>query len=319
MKLRQILTWKFLVYQMALPLLARLGPKKADSILTAMGKILIRVCPTRRRRLSDALERVNAPADLAAELAVGELRFLARDYLLEGRSREESLKLFDVEGEEALFEALNDKKGAVLVGSHFGAHIAAFHWFYDQSLPIKIMVQRPKHITNRLARYFDADVTDPQSHYFLNRALAGSDCVKRLLNARNALKSGKAIYLAGDIPWRGGNTRTGQLLGRPLKFLSVWADLASNTQSPVFLVFCAHQVGGRFSLKIEPFGKVSAGSEPTAIKRYLERLDSVIIDNPADAVAHLHWPCFGPAEPTLRGNAASAFRPSRKSAPIAIP
>ena len=318
-KLREILTWKFLVYQMALPLLGKLGPKRADSVLSTLGRILVAVSPARLRKLSDSLERISARPELANELAGGELRFLSRDYLLEGRSREESLELFDVEGEEALLKVLNERKGVVLVGSHFGAHIAAFHWFYDQWIPIKLMVQRPKHITKRLERFFDADDADPQSNYFLSRALAGTDCVKRLLHARNALKSGKAIYLAGDIPWQGGNTRTGQLLGRTLKFLSVWADLAANTQSPVFLVFCSHREGGRFSLKIEPFGKVETGSEPTAIKRYLERLDSAIMDNPGDAVAHLLWPCFGVAKPSSKARGNVALRPSRNASPIAIP
>ena len=319
MKLREILTWKFVVYQWALPLLGMLGPKRADTLLSLLGRLLVDFSPARRRKLSAALDRIQATPDLANALGAGELRFLSRDYLLEGRSRAESLELFDVEGEDELIKALNERKGVVLVGSHLGAHISAFHWFFDRAIPIKLMVQKPKHISRRLERFFRASDADPQSNYFLNRALAGTDCVKRLLHARNALKSGKAIYLAGDIPWQGGNTRTGLLLGRPFKFLSVWADLAVNTQSPIFLVFCSHGEGGRFSLKIEPFGRVAPGSEPTAIKRYLERLDSAIRANPADAVAHLLWPCYGAPVSSLKANGGATLRPSRNAAPVALP
>ena len=319
MKLREILTWKFVVYRMLLPLLRTLGLIRADAVLTLLGRSVTNVSAIHRRKLTEALARTGARSDLAAELAVGELRFLARDYLLEGRSRADALDLFDVEGGDALREAVEQGRGAGLVGSHFGAHISAFHWFYDQLFPIKLMVQRPKHVTSRLARYFDGDEADPQSNYFLRRSLPGSDCVKRLLHARNALKRGKVLYLAGDIPWQGGNTRAGQLLGRPLNFLSVWAELASNARSPVFFVFCSHQAGGRFSLKIESFDNVQPGGEAAAVRGYLERLDVVIRENPADAVAHLLWPCFGAAKPESKASDAPVFRPSRKAAPIAIP
>jgi hypothetical protein len=78
-----------------------------------------------------------------------------------------------------------------------------------------------------------ANYADPQSGYFLGRNLGPTACVDRLLRVRAAVRSGKAVYFAGDVPWRGTNTRMGRLLGQSHPFLSVWADLSALTGAPV--------------------------------------------------------------------------------------
>jgi hypothetical protein len=103
-----------------------------------------------------------------------------------------------------------------------------------------------------------------------------------------------AVYLSGDIPWTGPNSRPGRLLGQTHAFLTVWADLAVLTSTPVFLLFCTHQPGGRFALTIDPPWTISAGEEPAAVSRYLARLGAEVAAHPADAVAYLTWPCYGP-------------------------
>src|SRR5205823_11931770 len=102
----------------------------------------------------------------------------------------------------------------------------------------------------------------------------------------------------------------GRLLGRPRPFLSVWADLAVVTRAPVFLVFATHRPGGCYALTIDPPQTVAAGEEPAAVARYLARLEAEIAAHPADAVAHLLWPCYGPPRP------APSLRPSRRAAAV---
>jgi hypothetical protein len=164
-----------------------------------------------------------------------------------------------------------------------------------------------------LNRWFDrSDVPYPQSGFFVRRDLSPIMAVERILRARTALREGLAVYLTGDIPWDGPNSRPGRLLGQTRRFLSVWADLATQTRAPVFLVFCNHQAGGRYSLTIDPPWTLQRGDEPAAIVRYLHRLERAIAAHPADAVAHLLWPCYGPPEQ----RAMLAPRPGRRVAAL---
>ena len=118
----------------------------------------------------------------------------------------------------------------------------------------------------------------------------------------------------GDIPWNGPNTCPGRLLGRPQRLLAIWTELAVLTHSPVFLVFCTHAPGGRFALEIEPLGWLKAGDESIAVADYLRQLESRIANAPADAVAHLIWPCYEPrpatATPAHRRSADADASPS---------
>ncbi len=98
-----------------------------------------------------------------------------------------------------------------------------------------------------------------------------------------------AIYLSGDIPWPSCHARPGRLLGRSALFQGVWADLAAIARSPVVPVFCLHRPGGRYAITFDP----PFHPDPkTAVPTYLERLEREILANPAEAVAHLSWPCY---------------------------
>lgn len=321
MKLRDVLTWKFAFYQGLLPALRWLGPARADVILATLGRTSTHLWPPRKRRFASALGHAReslahlSPTwdedSLAPDLSAGSLRFLARDYLLADDKSVTSL--FDVSGEAELNEALARGRGVVLVGSHFGGHIAAFHWLYRRGIPLRLMVQRPRHVTRALARFFDRDEPLPQSGFFLTRTLDLSRCVSRVLNARAALRRGGAVYFPGDIPWNGPNTRPGRFLGRTHRFLSVWADLAANTAAPIFHVICSHRENGRFALRFESAGTITPGQESAAVDRYLARLEIAIAADPADAVAHLLWPCYGAVAKT---NPCALARPSRRAAAV---
>ena len=316
MKAREILTWKFLFYEGFLPVLRRLGPRRADAVLSAIGRASVALWPPRRARLASAMKQLHVNTGIKKTpeaLGVGAVRFLARDYLLDTNNAK-ALERFHVSGAAAFEEALGAGRGVVLVGSHLGAHLAAFHWLYRRGVPLRLMVQRPKHVSRALSRFFDRDEPKPQAEFFLSRTLNPSECVSRLMRARSALRSGKVVYLPGDIPWAGANSRAVHFLGRNHQMLSVWADLAALTGAPVFHLFCTHRPGGRFAITFDSAGQVAPGEETEAVDHYFSRLEAQIAAHPGDAVAHLLWPCYGPPQALAAGRAKS--RPSRRVAAV---
>jgi phosphatidylinositol dimannoside acyltransferase len=297
--MRRILSWKFVFYELLLPVLRGLGSKRGDAILGFLGWLVMVMRPRRARKMRASLERANAAldADWSVEttwpaLAANTARFLARDYPLDRQTDEDVLSRFDVRGYERLRATMSEGRGAILVGSHLGAHIAGVHWLFRRGLPFRLLVQRPRHVSSELNHRFDAGGIHPQVEMFLRRDLSPAVAVERVFRARCALRDGLAIYLNGDIPWSGPNTSPGMLLGRPQRLLTIWTELAVLTGTPVFLVFCTHLAAGRFSLEIEAIGHLRPGEEETAVADYLKQLEARIASCPADAVAHLSWPCY---------------------------
>ena len=317
-RLRKVLSWKFVFYDRILPVLRWLGPARCDWMLGLLGRAVLALLPRRRAQLRAALR--DAEAALGADwpmsttwpaLASNTARFLARDYPLDRRSDEAVLARFDVRGYERLRVAMEGGQGAILVGSHLGAHIAGVHWLYRQGVPLRLLVQRPRHVSRELNRRFDAIGPHPQAELFLRRDLSPTVAVERILRARAALREGMAVYLNGDIPWTGPNTCPGRLLGRTHRLLAIWTELAVLTHAPVFLVFCTHAPGGRFSLEFEPMGWLHTGEEQIAVADYLKQLESRIANSPADAVAHLVWPCYAPIPCGTSGGHRPHFRRPR--------
>jgi phosphatidylinositol dimannoside acyltransferase len=297
--LRHIWSWKFVFYDLLLPVLRGLGSARGDAILGLLGFLVTAIRPSRKQRFREALKRASdaLDADWPVEktwpaLAASAARFLARDYPLDGLSDQAVLDRFEVRGYDRLRATMADGRGAILVGSHLGAHIAGVHWLFRRGVPLRLLVQRPRHISCELNRRFDADGPHPQAAMFLRRDLSPAVAIERIFRARAALRDGLAIYLNGDIPWSGPNTCAGTLLGHPQRLLAIWTELAVLTGAPVFLVFCIHQSGGRFSLEIEEIGRLRPGEEETAVADYLKQLEARIATTPADALAHLLWPCY---------------------------
>ena len=326
--IRQVFHWKFVFFELLVPVLRTLGPARCSTLLRGLGRAQAMFWPGRKARLIAALRNVeqalglDGPIDaLWPELAANMASSLARDCPLDVRSDTAALDCFDVYGESQLRQALRSGTGVILVGSHMGAYIPCLHWLFRKGLPIRALVQRPRHVSRTLDRLFD-EVQGPcsQAELFLERGLPAQAAIKVLIGARAALQSGMAVYLCGDIPWRGRNTTTGRLLGREQQFLAVWAKLAVLTRSPVFHVFCTHLPGGRYRLEFESIGRVHDGEENDAVADHLKQLEARIANDPAQAVAHLLWPCFDPTvpgPPSMPGSRAAIDRPSRRN-PVSL-
>jgi lauroyl/myristoyl acyltransferase len=301
---RRFFTWKFHFYELLLPILRGLGPARFDAVVRAVGAASTFIRPGRRARLKAAVSAADAALDLGHDadgrsrfdwtgLAANAARFTARDYALDVPDDAEVLNRFDVDGYDEFREELARGDGAILVGSHLGAHIAGMHWLFRNNLPIRALVQRPKHVSNYLERQFDAtDEPYPQRDFFLRKDLSATAAVERIMQARSALRGGMMIYLNGDIVWEGSNTRTCRLLGRDHQFLAIWNELAALTRSPVFFVFCTHRPGGRFALEFKNFGRTRSGEQDRALAAYLSELEAQVAADPSEAVAYLTWPCY---------------------------
>lgn len=303
---RHLLSWKSLFYLVLLPALRRLGPARADAALAALGRLTGAVVPPRRRELARAADRVRAglahpaagresPAALRADLAASVARHLARDYLLEGASDSDLAARFDVSGFEPVAERLGQGRGVLILACHLGAHLAGVHWMVRRGLPIRLLVQRPRHVSPTLDRWFDhLEPGDPypQSAFFLRRGLPPAEAAARVLRARDALRAGRAVYLNGDIPWSPPAGRPGRLLGVDRTFLGLWADLAVLAGVSVVPVFATHRPGGRYALTFDPPFTVPPRGQGAAVARYLARLDAAIAEAPHEAIPHLTWPAY---------------------------
>lgn len=322
MTFRHLLSWKPLFYDTLLPALRLLGPAPADAVLGALGRALATAWPPRRRELLRSFRRIDADlghpgavAGLRKDLEANVLRYLARDCLLDGLADDAFFARFDVRGVEHLDGALGRGRGVILVGSHLGAHLAATHWLFRRGAPLRLLLQRAQHVSRLLRdRYDVATGPHPQAGFFLRRHMTPHEAAKRIFRTRAALQDGLIVYLKGDVPWTGPNTRPARFFGRERTFQSLWAEFSSLFETPVVPVFCTHLPRGRYALSFDPPFTVARGAEGEAVCRYIARLEAEIVAHPADAVGHLLWPCYGPAAATAAPSSRKAARKARQRA-----
>jgi lauroyl/myristoyl acyltransferase len=301
---RRLWSWKTLFYRVLVPALRRLGPSRADQVLGWLGRwfghrLRRRALEARLMAACRALEADWRIASTATQLAASRPRLLARDLLLDGLSDEQALARFDVTGFEAVEQAIGRGQGLILLGNHFGAHLAGLHWLDRRGVPLRMLVQRPRHVSRRLSARFETDDPRfPQREFTLRRGMPPTEAARCVLLARDALRAGICVYLNGDIPCTSSNSRPGTLLGRAGRFLTVWADLAALSGAPVVPIFCSARPDGRFRLYLERPWSLAAGDQAVAVARYLAFLDDQIRADPSAAALHFSKPAV--AEPPFR-------------------
>jgi phosphatidylinositol dimannoside acyltransferase len=297
---RHLLSRKTWFYHVLLPVLRRLEPGRADAVLLAIGRALPLKQEHRGRvlRAGQFLEADWRFDEVLDKLAGNRARFAARDYLLSGLSDFEALGRFEVSGLQHLEQARATGTGLILLGSHFGAYLAALHWLARIKLPLRMLVQKPHHVSPELAELFDstAGQKHPQSAFWLKREMGPGEGAQRIWHARAILREGNALYVNGDVAWPSGCVRLGRLLGREKGFLGAWADLAAMTGAPVVPFFVRHLHGGRYELTFEAPWEIRQGEQGTAVARYLRRLEAQIAAHPQEAIAYLTWPSFAEEE-----------------------
>ena len=312
------LHWKAMFYKGLLPRLVRLDAARAERQLIQLGSFVQRTWGPCRRSLNRAVRRatraVELPHDQAGAFrrALGEhvTRTVARDFLLDGRSDREVDLRFQTEGFEHVVDALAQGDGLILLGSHLGAYVPALHWLYRQDLPLRAMIQRPRHVSHYLQAQLDRTTEPyPSSSLFLRRDLERREAVERCLRARSALREGLALYVCGDITTPGGYPAC--WFGQPVPLLEHWTQLAASSGARVVPLFATFLPEGKYQIRFEAPFRVDFQRSGEAISHYLRLLEDTVRTDPAQAVPYWTWPSFRfsadplPAPPRPAGTPAA--------------
>ncbi len=304
MTARDLLTWKSWFYQLTLPRLARLDPQRADHALAAIGRGLDALYWPRHQAIDHAVDRAAACLGLLNDsrsrrqfrhaLAANAPRFLARDVLLESLDDSGALARVDFDGWHHVESAMDDGRGVLLVGAHFGAYLTALHALYRRGLPLRVQLQRPQHVSAFLRDRLDDRVgPQPQAELLLKRRMPPADAARALLNARAALRSGLAVATFGDVTWPGGRS-VSWLGGHPYTLQSAWLDLAIAAGVPVVPMFAIHQPGGRYRVIFDPPRHVDPKRPEAAQAAFLARVEQIVRAYPHEALAYWTWPAYRP-------------------------
>jgi len=236
--------------------------------------------------------------ETSRELAGNHILWRARDLLLDGASDEKALAIFEVRGREHLDAALAEGKGCLVLASHFGAHMLPAHWMYRENYPLRLYMERPRSISKFMAKRFQDDGPLSQEKLFISRKSDPADSAGSILRAVRALKSGMALFLAGDVRWEGKLTAESTFLGRTLRFSTTWVVLAATSASPVVVAFCRMGADGRYHLEFRPAFRVprDAGSpEGMAhwVRHYLAILEDQVRQHPSNSNDYFFWDGVG--------------------------
>ena len=198
--LRRVFCWKFVFFELFLPLLRILGPSRSDAVLRRLGQILTLVWPGRRARLRNALMRVRDALDLDGpiedlwpELAANMARFLARDYPLDSRWDERVFERFEVLGYEQL-------ERAIAAGGASSSSAATWGPTSPGCTGCSARAARPCPGPAPLACLAQALLAGsttpralmPRPRCSLRRGLPPADAIELLIRARAALRDGLA-------------------------------------------------------------------------------------------------------------------------------
>ncbi len=126
-----------------------------------------------------------------------------------------------------------------------------------------------------------------------------------------ALRDGLAIYFCGDIPWRARTLCPAGCSACRISSSPSGPSWPSLTRVPVFHVFCTHLPGGKFPARVRgrrPDPRPARKDD--AVADYLKQLEARIATYPAQAVAHLLWPCFDPSDSDSSPTPEPRIRPA---------
>ncbi len=281
------LSWKALYYGPFMAALRALPFHVRDAIHARLARMVMLV---RRTAVWRALARASQSACYPAmqELADQSGRMLARDCMARPFELQACVR---VEGFEHVARLQAQQQGAIVLGCHLGGYIPALRWMYEAGVPLRLLVQRPTHVSRFLkARFDDETPPFPQQAFFVGRGQTAQQRAERILRSHSALRRGLMIYSCGDIPWHKG--RVARFLGVERRFQSIWLDLAIATGAPVIAVFAFFETGGALRIVFDPPMAVCSHDGGGVHEAYLRRLEYVVRDRPDQAWPYWSWPAY---------------------------
>lgn len=285
-----------------LPLLRRSSPETAARVVGGIGRLEYRMHHRLRTTFRAAVERQSAALGanwdveaVSSALAANQIRFRTRDLLLDGLTDDCAEQLFEVEGQDHLDVALAERRGAILLACHYGAHLLPAHWMYRHKYQLRFYMERPRHVSKYLARQFNGDGPLSQDKLFISRRGDPTSSAGSILRAAKVLQSGMAIYMAGDVRHSGQHAASATFLGRRFQFTTTWVRLAALTGAPVIAVFGRLLENGRYHVCFcRPFqipqGAGSPGHAAAWVQRYIDILESQVRLDPTNSNDYFFWP-----------------------------
>jgi phosphatidylinositol dimannoside acyltransferase len=291
-----------------LPLLRRLPPRVASEMVAGIGRTEYARFKSVRQRVDQAViqagHHFGKSWDVAAvgrELAGNQIRWRTRDQLLDGLADANVAPLFTVIGRERLDAALAAKRGVILLCNHFGSHMMPAHWLMREQFPLRLYMERPRHISKYLARQFDTDGPTGQRKLFISRKATPAEGASSVMRAARVLKSGMVLMIAGDVRWSGPQTSPAVFLGRRYTFSNTWVKLAALTAAPIVPVFCRIDVDGAYQLEFrEPFTVPHGNSTPeesaARVQSFLNIVEAEVERFPENSGEYFFWTEAAPTE-----------------------
>lgn len=283
------------------PFLRRLPPKVASRSLSGIGRFEYRSLAGVRLRFNQAIEYGNAQLnqhwnvqESARELAGYHIRWRTRDLLLDGLSNAKVASMFEIVGREHLDDTLKQGRGVVLLGNHFGSNLMPAHWLHRENYPLRLFMERPRHVSKFLVKKFDEDGPLGQKKLFISRKADANEAAASIMKAAKILKAGMVVKMACDVRWSGAHTAEVDFLGKPYSFSTTWITLAAITKAPVVQVFCWMLPDGSYRMEfLPPFeipsDAVSSGSAGSWTRLALASIIERIQIDPANSNDYFFW------------------------------
>ncbi len=284
-----------------MPVLRTMSPHATARVLTALGRLEYALVPGTRLRHDAAVHqwahhlgcRWDEPR-ISRDLAGNEVRWQARDLLLDGLSDHRLEDLVRIVGRDRLDAALAEGRGVVLLGNHFGSHLVPSHWLLRHGYPLRLYMERPHHVSRLLARHFDSDGPLGQARLLISRKTNTMESAGSIFRAVKVLQAGMILCLAGDVRWSGPNTAPAQFLGQTYTFTATWVALAALARAPVVPNFCRMTPAGTYELEFRPAFPVPAhaiatGQAPRLVQNCLDEIEAQLRLDPANGNEYVSW------------------------------
>jgi KDO2-lipid IV(A) lauroyltransferase len=284
-----------------LPVIRTLPLPLASRFLASFGRLEYRLSHVMRRSFEQAVEHGRSVLDcqwdvptVSRELAGNHILWRTRDMLLDGVPDHRAGDMFIVTARENLDAAYGLGRGAIVLASHFGAHLLPVHWLFRQNFPLRVYMERPRHISRFMSRHFQTGGPLGQEKLFISRHGGPAESASSILRAARTLKTGMLLYLAGDVRWAGQMTESARFLGQTMRFSTTWVVLAAMTEAPVVMVFCRMRPDGRYHMEFRPaFFVPKDAAEPGKTARWVQTFIDVLEDQvrlyPTNSSDYFFW------------------------------
>jgi phosphatidylinositol dimannoside acyltransferase len=284
-----------------LPVLRRLPPRVASGVVAGIGRTEYSLLKGLRHRVDQAVlqgshhfGRSWNVAEVGKELAGNQIRWRTRDRLLDGLSDERVAPLFSIGGRHRLDAAIAENRGVILLCNHFGSHMMPAHWLMREGYPLRLFMERPRHISKFLASHFDTDGPTGQRKLFISRKATPTEGASSIIRAARVLKAGMVLMIAGDVRWSGPQTSSALFLGRVYTFSNTWVKLAAMTGASIVPVFCRIDDTGAYQLEFEePYKIPNGGSDPEEaagwVQAFLKTIETQVERYPANSNEYFFW------------------------------